>query len=81
MRSEEPHQTTHNTGGAIMGNDPKTGLPANMHVISLRTTRGFHSSSPESKALIAKQLDEQQIAAVAAYYQEVRSSNSVATTK
>jgi cytochrome c553 len=43
--------------------------------------RGFRKSSPESKALIAKQLDEQQIAAVAAYYQEFRSSNSVATTK
>jgi cytochrome c553 len=43
--------------------------------------RGFRNSSPDSMAPIAKRLDDQQIAAVAAYYQQVRSSNGVATTK
>ena len=36
--------------------------------------RGFRNSSPDSMAPIAKRLDDQQIAAVAAYYQQVRSS-------
>jgi len=43
--------------------------------------RGFRNSSPDSMAPIAKRLDDQQLAAVAAYYQQVRSSNGVATTK
>jgi cytochrome c553 len=36
--------------------------------------QGLRMSSPDSMAIIAKQLDDQQIAAVAAYYQQVRSS-------
>jgi cytochrome c553 len=36
--------------------------------------RGFRKSSPESMAAVAKQLNDQEIAAVAAYYQQVRES-------
>ena len=36
--------------------------------------RGVRKSSPESMAPLAKQLDDQEIAAVAAYYQQVRTS-------
>jgi cytochrome c553 len=43
--------------------------------------RGFRNSSPEAMGLFAKKLDNDEIAAVAAYYQQVRSSNGVATTK
>jgi len=39
--------------------------------------RGFRNNSPESMAPIAKQLDDQQIAAIAAYYQQVRSDQQV----
>ena len=41
--------------------------------------RGFRKNSPEAMALFAKKLDNQEIAAVAAYYQQVRSSNGAAT--
>ena len=43
--------------------------------------RGLRKSSPGSMALIAKQLDDQQIAAVAAYYQQVRGSTRAAVSK
>jgi cytochrome c553 len=43
--------------------------------------RGFRRNSPEAMAVFAKKLDDQEIAAVAAYYQQVRSSNGAATTK
>jgi cytochrome c553 len=33
--------------------------------------RGFRKSSPDAMALIAKQLDDQQLAPIAAYYQQV----------
>ena len=36
--------------------------------------RGFRRNSPEAMGLFAKKLDDQEIAAVAAYYQQVRSS-------
>jgi quinohemoprotein ethanol dehydrogenase len=36
--------------------------------------RGFRRNSPEAMALFAKKLDDQEIAAVAAYYQQIRSS-------
>jgi len=36
--------------------------------------RGFRKSSPESMALVAKQLDDREIAAIAAYYQQVPGS-------
>jgi cytochrome c553 len=39
--------------------------------------RGFRNNSPESMAPIAKQLDDQQIAAIAAYYQQVRGDQQV----
>ena len=42
--------------------------------------RGFRNNSPESMAPIAKQLDDQQIAAIAAYYQQVRSHQQVPDT-
>ena len=34
--------------------------------------RGFRKNSPDAMAVVAKKLDEQEIAAVAAYYQQVR---------
>jgi cytochrome c553 len=43
--------------------------------------RGFRNNSPEAMALFAKKLDDQDIAAIAAYYQQVPSSNGAATTK
>jgi cytochrome c553 len=43
--------------------------------------RGFRKNSPESMALIAKQLDDREIAAVAAFYQEARSSAAAAASK
>jgi len=43
--------------------------------------RGLRKSSPGSMALIAKQLDDQQIAAIAAYYQQVRGSTRAAVSK
>ena len=42
--------------------------------------RGFRDNSPESMAPIAKQLDDQQIAAIAAYYQQVRTHQQVPDT-
>jgi cytochrome c553 len=36
--------------------------------------RGFRKSSPDAMASVAKQLNDQEIAAVAAYYQQVRGS-------
>jgi cytochrome c553 len=36
--------------------------------------RGFRNNSPEAMRLLAKKLDDQEIAAVAAYYQEIRSA-------
>jgi cytochrome c553 len=39
--------------------------------------RGFRNNSPESMAPIARQLDDQQIAAIAAYYQQVRGDQQV----
>lgn len=41
--------------------------------------RGFRKSSPEAMADIAKRLDDQDIAAVAAYFQQVRASPSAAS--
>ena len=43
--------------------------------------RGFRKNSPDSMALIARQLDDQQIAAVAAYYQQARGSAGAAAAK
>jgi cytochrome c553 len=43
--------------------------------------RGFRKNSPDSMALIAKQLDDQQIAAVAAFYQQIRDVNAASTSK
>jgi len=34
--------------------------------------RGFRRNSPEAMGLFARKLDDQEIAAVAAYYQQVR---------
>jgi cytochrome c553 len=41
--------------------------------------RGFRKSSPEAMADIAKRLDDQDISAVAAYFQQVRASPSAAS--
>jgi cytochrome c553 len=43
--------------------------------------RGTLLGSAFAPRVAAPTLDDQQIAAVAAYYQQVRSSNGVATTK
>jgi hypothetical protein len=43
--------------------------------------RGFRRNSPEAMALFAKKLNDQEVAAVAAYYQQVRSSDGAATSK
>jgi len=40
--------------------------------------RGFRRNSPEAMALFAKKLDDQEIAAVAAYYQQARPSAAAA---
>ena len=41
--------------------------------------RGFRRNSPEAMALFAKKLDDQESAAVAAYYQQLRASVQAAT--
>jgi cytochrome c553 len=40
--------------------------------------RGFRNNSPGVIRLFAKKLDDQEIAAIAAYYQQIRSSTPVA---
>jgi cytochrome c553 len=40
--------------------------------------QGFRKNSPDAMRVIAKMLDDQEIAAVAAYYQQVRSSTPMA---
>ena len=40
--------------------------------------QGFRKNSPDAMRVIAKKLDDQEIAAVAAYYQQVRSSTPMA---
>jgi cytochrome c553 len=42
--------------------------------------RGFRNNSPESMAPIARQLDDQQIAAIAAFYQQIRGHQHVPDT-
>jgi cytochrome c553 len=39
--------------------------------------RGFRKNSPNEMAQVAKELNDQEIAAVAAYYQQVRGSAEV----
>ena len=43
--------------------------------------RGFRKNSPDMMAEVAKALNEQEIAAVAAYYQQVRGSAELATSQ
>jgi cytochrome c553 len=43
--------------------------------------RGFRKSSPSAMGFISKQLTDQEIAAVAAYYQQVRANGELAATK
>jgi cytochrome c553 len=43
--------------------------------------RGFRKSSPDAMESVVRQLDEQEIAAVAAYYQQVRDSGEVAASR
>ena len=42
---------------------------------------GDRKTSPESMAVIAKQLDDQEIAAVAAFYQQVRDAAGTTVSK
>jgi len=65
----------HGAGGA--GQPPTIPYLAGQYAtytgLQLRTwQRGFRGNSPEAMALFAKKLDDQEIAAVAAYYQQVR---------
>ena len=43
--------------------------------------RGFRRNSPEAMALFAKKLDDKEIAAVAAFYQQARGSAGAAVSK
>ena len=43
--------------------------------------RGYRRNSPEAMFMIAKKLDDQEIAALAAYYQQVRASAHTAASK
>jgi cytochrome c553 len=43
--------------------------------------RGFRTNSPNEMALVAKKLDDQEIAAVAAYYQQVRGAGGIAVSR
>lgn len=43
--------------------------------------RGFRKSSPTAMAFISKQLTDQEIAAIAAYYQQVRANGELAASK
>jgi cytochrome c553 len=43
--------------------------------------RGFRTDNPETMVLFAKELDDQEIAAVAAYYQQVRGTGEVAASR
>jgi cytochrome c553 len=66
----------HGPGGA--GEPPAipylAGQYANYIAFTLREwQRGFRTNSPDAMGVMAKKLDEQEIAAVAAYYQQVRS--------
>lgn len=66
----------HGPGGA--GEPPAipylAGQYANYIAFTLREwQRGFRKNSPDAMAVMAKKLDEHEIAAVAAYYQQVRS--------
>jgi cytochrome c553 len=40
--------------------------------------RGFRRDNPETMVLFAKELDDEEIAAVAAYYQQLRSAGQLA---
>ena len=67
----------HGPGGA--GEPPAipylAGQYASYIALELRMwQRGFRKSSPEAMAPLAKQLDDEEIAAVAAFYQQVRAS-------
>jgi cytochrome c553 len=66
----------HGPGGA--GEPPAIPYLAGQYATYIAFTlrewqRGFRTNSPEAMAVMAKKLDEQEIAAVAAYYQQVRS--------
>ena len=43
--------------------------------------RGFRTDNPETMVLFAKELDDQEIAAVAAYYQQIRGTGEVAASR
>jgi len=60
--------------------DPITGRTNSQYIVFTLDMwqRGFRKNSPEAMAVIAKKLDIQEIAAVAAYYQQVQSPLQVA---
>jgi cytochrome c553 len=66
----------HGPGGA--GEPPAIPYLAGPYATNIAFTlrewkRGFRTNSPDAMGVMAKKLDEQEIAAVAAYYQQVRS--------
>ena len=74
----------HAAGGA--GQPPTipylAGQYASYTTLQLRMwQRGFRKNSPEAMALFARKLDEQEIAAVAAYYQQARGATTPAASK
>jgi cytochrome c553 len=74
----------HGPGGA--GEPPAipylAGQYASYLALELQTwQRGFRNTSPEEMAPLAKRLTEQEIAAVAAYYQQVRGSVGAAASQ
>jgi cytochrome c553 len=74
----------HGAGGA--GQPPTIpylgGQYASYTTLQLRMwQRGFRKNSPEAMALFARKLDEQEIAAVAAYYQQARGATTPAASK
>ena len=73
--------------GAAGAGQPPTipylaGQYANYTAFQLRMwQRGFRRNSPEAMALFAKKLDDKEIAAVAAFYQQARGSAGAAVSK
>jgi cytochrome c553 len=83
-RSIQACNNCHGPGGA--GEPPAipylAGQYASYLALELRMwQRGFRKSSPNEMAFVSRQLTDQEIAAVAAYYQQVRASGELANSQ
>lgn len=83
-RSIQACNNCHGPGGA--GEPPAipylAGQYASYLALELRMwQRGFRKSSPNEMAFVSRQLTDQEIAAVAAYYQQVRANGEVANSQ